>query len=1239
MDKNLSWKIVLIVALVGLAAWALYPPARTLKPGIDLGGGTSLIYGIDTQGLGADEKRGLSERMITVLRRRIDPANIQNLVWRPQGNTRFEIQMPLASAEAREKRAAYESALNELLSANVTPATILRSVAKPAQERAKDFQRFACDSNDRAQILEEFAKVSDERKQLQQQRDDLAGQKETQENQVKTAGLDLDDIQTQVVEWAKLDKDNLKKTLLEYPAAENNLELLTRYTQVYRDWAMVVGKLTDPEEGVNTRYNKALAALHGLNLSEDQMDSALETAEPASVKRSRVIEALMAEFPERQEKIKKVVEAYNAYYPFRGRLDDPGDIQRMLKGAGILEFRILPTDGHPDVDMARMKVYLDTLRTKGPKYASDDKYVWLEVENPQQWHAADGANRPSMVAQFGNKYYVLASNKKDEAVLHAGQAKDWKLNRASPGQDQQGRRAIDFELDERGGRLFANVTGKNLDRPLCILLDNLAISAPKIQSRIYTRGQITGGFTQTEVQDMVSKLNAGSLPARLVEQPIYVKTIGPSIGADNRDRGIKSGLIGLIGVLLCMLTYYTLAGSIADMALLMNLLFTLAIMAGLRATFTLPGIAGVILTIGMSVDANVLIFERMREEQQKGASLAIAIKNGYEKAFSAIFDSNLTTVMTAAILYWVASEEIKGFAITLILGLASSMFTALFVTRVAFDWLLKHKVIKEHLVMMRLIRKPNINWMKYLPVFLIFSAILTIGGMTLFFTRDETKNSKYDIEFTGGTSAQINLKEGVNLDRQQVEDRIHKKGEELNNSAIASASVYSVGKSGRQYEINTTETNKTKATIALPDGAQWTAETAASAIRKAAGKKESELGNLVVTEPAGQTGHTSFAVQTSQLNNQLVGDVLRSAFPDANISEPRVDEVVTNVVLAAFVDQLEIRQSLQPNITGSERITESTIETHPELVDFLGGAAIKCELGRTATAAEIDQRFKDLRFKPDMREMNWYTYRILDAEMRPLDANAPAKSFVYVSAEPEAAFGQLSEDVRTQFVENEKAKVTAACELETTLPQVTQISPSVGEEAKTRALVAIVLSLIAMLLYIAVRFGDLRYGIGSIVTLAHDTTATLGAVMCCSFLATTVIGQKLLIGDFKIDMIMIGAFLTLLGYSINDTIVIYDRIRENRRKGTELTPQIINNSINECMSRTLLTGTTTLLVVLVMYIFGGKGLRGFNFALLFGIIEGTYSSIAISAPILLLRAKLGPSAKTKPAQPNLQPAK
>jgi len=185
---------------------------------------------------------------------------------------------------------------------------------------------------------------------------------------------------------------------------------------------------------------------------------------------------------------------------------------------------------------------------------------------------------------------------------------------------------------------------------------------------------------------------------------------------------------------------------------------------------------------------------------------------------------------------------------------------------------------------------------------------------------------------------------------------------------------------------------------------------------------------------------------------------------------------------------------------------------------------------------------------------------------------------------------------------------------------VTQIDPSVGAEAKTRALIAIVLSLFAIVTYIWVRFGNARYGIAAITALLHDVCITLGAVTACTYIAATTIGEGLLIGDFKINLAMIAAFLTLIGYSLNDTIVVFDRIRENRKKA-QLNPRIITDSINQTISRTLLTSFTTFIVVLIMYIFGGHGLRGFTFAIGFGIIIGTYSSIAIAAPVLLLGAR------------------
>jgi SecD/SecF fusion protein len=1215
MSKNLTPKIILIIVLVIVAVWTLYPPSKTLKPGIDLAGGTSLIYEIDTHGLKEAEKKDLSQKLITVLRRRIDPANIQNLLWRPQGSTRFEIQMPLASAEARQKRQNYEKAETDLLDKNVSAAKIMRSLKKSAEERAELFKELAQDDPNRLAILNTLATAHDEREELKAKRDALYSDRETAEAKMSSAGLNLDKINENISNWAGLNDQELSKLIKEFTDVNDNRDLLTGYVKTYTEWSGVSDQFLQK----NTQYIEARNSIDQLNLTKDQLDLCLELAEK-SPKRIDQIEKLKTNFPDRVNEINRVITAFDEYRPFRGRLDDPKDLQRMLKGAGILEFRILPTQGHPEVDMDKMTSYVERLKELGPRTSSDNQYVWCEIENFEEWKAADREGRLAITEAFGNKYYVLASNKTDESMLHSSGQKEWKLERSNPTTDDMGRRAIGFQLDDRGGNLFFKVTGKNIDRPLCILLDGIAISAPNIETRIRKHGAITGNFTQTEVEDMVNKLNAGSLPARLIEQPISVNTIGPSIGADNRDRGIKAGLIGLVAVIACMAIYYCLAGSIADVALLLNMLFVLAIMAGIRATFTLPGIAGIILTIGMSVDANVLIFERIREEQQRGASLRTAIKNGYERAFSAIFDSNLTTMISAAILYWVASEDIKGFALTLIFGLGSSMFTALFVTRVIFDWLLSKQLIKERLIMLRLITKPNINWMSFRPVFLTISSLLTVGGLAIFFTRNDTQNNKYDIEFTGGTNVQINLKEGANLTRQDVEDKIRKIGIDLNNAALAAANVYSVGESGKQYEISTTETNKMNVTITFPQAGQHSVSELIAAIVKAQDQLAGMLSNLIVTQDTNNAA--AFTISTSQMNQSLVKDVLTTAFPDANISEPQVDEIVSNAILTAFADQLEIQQNLQPKIISEQMISEDMIDSYPELIDFLGGIKIECEIQRSSTAGEIIQRFKDLLFKPDMQNIERYPYEILDSSLNvPASSNQPVKSFIYVSTNPEAGFRELSEEERTRFVENEKAKVMAATRLETSLPRVNQISPSVGAEARARALIAIVLSLSALLAYIWLRFGNLRYGLGAVVTLFHDTCATLGAVTGCTYIAGTLIGKGLLIGNFKIDLAMIAAFLTLIGYSLNDTIVIYDRIRENRRKGT-LTAQIINDSINETLSRTLLTGITTLVVVLIMYIFGGTRLRGFNFALVFGLIVGTYSSVAISAPVLLFGTKI-----------------
>ncbi|MFC1677008.1 protein translocase subunit SecD [Planctomycetota bacterium] len=1207
MKKNLNWKIVLIIIFALVAVWTIYPPNKTLKPGLDLAGGTSLVYQIDDYGLKERDKKGLSQNMITVLRRRIDPANIQNLVWRPQGNTRFEIQMPLASAKARQKRQEYEQALSDLLEANINPALIMRSLSKPADQRTADFERIAADNTERLEILTGLAAAHDARADLQQQRDDLFARLTEAEKKIADGKFDIVLIKQKLSEWKKLDDKQLEEAIKESVGSGSN-KLLVKYVKAHSQWSDVVEQLTEPETGKNEIYKNAKRKLIKLNLTEEQLTAVLEMPQK-SKQRAVEIDNLKTQFENRANLIATVVDAFDQYRPFQGRLDDPKDLQRMLKGAGILEFRILPTLDHPDTDTDEMAGYVETLQEKGPKYASSGKYVWCEIEEDVDIAVWQQSIR-AVVAQFGNKFYVLASNQGGEGMLHNKQGREWKLKSATPGTEYQtGQRAINFTLNEKGGAMFRKVSGKNIGRPLCILLDNIAVSAPNLKSEIGTRGQITGSFSDLEVQDMVNKLNAGSLPARLIEQPIYVKTIGPSIGADNRDLGIKAGLIGFVVVAGCMLAYYGVAGALAVIALVLNLLFVLAIMALVKATFTLPGIAGLILTIGMSVDANVLIFERIREEQKKGSSLAIAIRNGYQRAFRTIFDANLTTFITAAILFWVASEEIKGFAIVLMLGLASSMFTALFVTRVIFDFLLSKRIIKDHLFMFQLVKKPNINWMKLRPVFMTISVLLIVAGLAVFFTRDEEANSKYDIEFTGGTSVTIDLKPGVQFTRADIEEKIHQVGIEWGNPALAAANVYSVGTSGSQYEINTTETNKTSTTVSFKDSGN-TVETITEAIGV-------RLNNLVVA-PA--TGANSFVVATSMTNKSLVKDTLQTAFPDAQVAEPQVAELVNDAVIKALGDYLKIQLNLQPTIIATEKITEKLIDAYPELTDFLGGIRVDCRLQRQTTAADIDQRFRDLRSKPAMRGISWYNYQILNSDLTSTQPNQQLKAFTYLSVEPEAGFRELSEDEWSIFVEGESEKVFVATSFESSLSRVTQIDPSIGGEAKTQALIAIVLSLFAIVTYIWIRFGDIRYGLAAIVALVHDVCITLGAVTACTYLASTPIGEKLLIGDFKIGLTIVAAFLTIIGYSLNDTIVIFDRIRENRKKA-QLIPQAITNSINQTISRTILTSFTTFIVVLIMYIFGGEALRGFTFSIGLGVIIGTYSSIAIAAPILLIAKK------------------
>lgn len=1219
MGTNQLWKKVLIAVLVVIAILALYPPQEKLKPGLDLAGGTSLIYGIDTEGMEPAEVQGIASRMVPIITRRIDPTGVTNVIIRPQGDKRIEIQLPLASKDTRQRRDAYQQAFDALEDGNINLATVIRALDLEPALRTEKFDEFA-NNQEQKTILTELAAAYDARKQARQQRQELQNQLDGIEEKLSAAEVNVRSLEYRVKDWAKMEQPELAKAVEDYvkpapePDAEDkaqelteqqkaNKQLLLSYVDTYKKWTGVVDELAAV---LNSNYEQALAKINELNINVETLSDMMETSQ-----RDEYVEKLKTSFPDRAEKIDAFVTSFDNYAVVRGRLDDPEDLKRMLKGAGVLEFRILPTvsDGSISSDLATS--YVSELETRGPKLASDANFVWCQIDDVESF-GASGA----ITGMFAEKQYVLASNKPTETLLHKQGGKDWKLNRAYPTTDQFGKRAIGFQMNEIGAKMFFDLTNSNLQRPLCILLDGKAINAPNINDAIRSTGIITGSYGAIEQDDMVNKLNAGSLPARISESPILEKTIGATIGEDYRDKGIRAGIIGVIAVAIFMIFYYRKCGSIADIALVLNILFVLAIMAFSGATFTLPGIAGLILTIGMAVDANVLIFERIREEQQSGCSLKVAISNGYAKAFSTIFDANVTTFITALILYMVASEEIKGFAIVLMFGIVSSMFTALFVTRVVFDWLLAKKMIKDELFMLSILQNPTFNWMGRRKVFFAVSSVLIVCGLVIFFSRG---NDKYDIEFTGGTSVQVNFKEGVEIDRAQVEAAIHEMGAKYGSSGLSTAEVYSIGEGNSQYEINTTETNKSEITVTFAQNGE-TVDSVKAAIDAAA---DEDIKNILVS----QADSGAFVISVSQISDSQMNKLVEKAFEGKSFTagEPRVDEVVNNALLEAFDNMLEKQENLGLTIVSSSMIDDNQIEESPELLQFLSYLKVECKLDTPVTGSGLKARFKDLRFKPDMQDIAWYRYELLGSDYLELEDDATVTEFAYVSMHPDAGYRDLDEDELSRFIENETAKVTAACEIETSLPRVNQVNPSVGSESRTKAMIAIVLSLFAIIGYVWLRFGDVSFGFAAIAALVHDVFITLGAVAVCTYIAGTALGDMLGVRDFKIDLEMIAAFLTIIGYSLNDTIVVFDRIRENRGKNGTITPALITKSINQTISRTLLTSFTTFVVVLIMYIWGGIGLRGFTFAMLVGIIVGTYSSIAIASPILLL----GSSGDTK----------
>jgi SecD/SecF fusion protein len=729
---------------------------------------------------------------------------------------------------------------------------------------------------------------------------------------------------------------------------------------------------------------------------------------------------------------------------------------------------------------------------------------------------------------------------------------DYLVN-VAPGMSSRGERAIHFRFNAEGGNLFYDLTTRNkpsggIRRHLAIIFDGQVVSAPSLNEPIRTNGEISGNFTQQEIDDYVRILRAGALPATLKKDPVSQNTMGATLGEDTIHKGTWSVLWAFIAVMVFMVFYYRFAGLVACVALLANLLLTVAFMVLVQAAFTLPGLAGLVLMLGMAVDANVLIYERLREERDRGASLALAIRNGYDRAFPTIVDTHLSSIFTAIVLYVVGNDQLKGFGISLTVGLIISLFTSLYMTRTIFEIWLYKGWLKKLSFFQGLVRAIHARYWDFMSIrYYWFTATitLTVLGAGLFIYRLDSdpargKSSVLNIDFLGGTAYTAELSKPMKL--EELRDKLEKDVQDEQR---------------------------------LPDMA---------------------IEQIFVTSDAETTSNASryFTVRTSEKDTKKVfayvqehlGEDLKRIKMTYKIVKPGQE---ARLYFASQSGERDFASPAQVQMLIAEEFAKRDLPTTGFTIDQ-----------PTEKGLENDeQQFAELTVRLNVND---------------LSASDRSKA--------SAQFGSILEGVEEAF-----ARAPQPQRLE-------NFDKQLAANTQERAMYAILASWVAILLYLWFRFGSWTFGAATVLCLIHDLFFTLGFIAGAHYLHGTWIGSLLLVEDFKIDLPSVAALLTLVGYSVNDTIVVFDRIREVRGKNPALTPQMINDSVNQTLTRTLLSSMTVWVVVIVLYIWGGEGVHLFAYVMVVGVIVGTYSSIYIASPLLLIFRE---GATTRPGQPERVP--
>lgn len=712
------------------------------------------------------------------------------------------------------------------------------------------------------------------------------------------------------------------------------------------------------------------------------------------------------------------------------------------------------------------------------------------------------------------------------------------LTRVGPTMDQNGQLAVSFNFNGRGAQLFSILTGRyqpdasdGFERRLAVLLNGEVQTAPNLKDRISGSGQISGNFTKQEIDDLVNVLNAGALEVPLIQEPVSEFTISPTLGADVQTKGFMAITVSLLAVLVFMLIYYRLAGFIAVLCLLLNLLLVVGSMAFIEATFTLPGLAGLVLTIGMAVDANVLIFERMREELARGSSLRMAIENGYDKAFSAIIDSNITSLITAAILYMIGSDQIRGFAVSLFIGLVMSLFTVLYFSHLCFNILERKRWIKT-LSMMQLFGETKFDFLGVRKIAFAASILFIAAGFAALFARGKTN---FDIDFTGGTMVTFEFVDSEETDAVKAK-LVEQFGSTISLERLVLATETAESTGGHRFRMRTTEMEQAKVTAGV-----------------ATAFNNPEMALKRITLQAGTPAALPAAAEGEQAADRFAGG------HEATLTYS--DAVAPDTAAGHIADALK-------TLKGENNVAK--YDAVDSLIAVVGKAA---------------------------------------ADAATPDAAAPARfAELTLKAAPQVAV----EDLTTALAQAAKTLAeTPAFE------EVNSFATSVAVETQIDALLAILASLVVIVIYIWYRFEKVYFGYAAVFALAHDVLVTLGSVALGAYLSGTPIGPLLLFEDFKINLALIASLLTIVGYSLNDTIVIFDRIREIKGKNPNITYDMINQSVNQTLSRTVLTAFTTGMVVVILYAVGGSGIHGFAFSMIIGVITGVYSTVYIANPVLL----------------------